>query len=189
MVEKTGIFDIANLDMRRPLNARSNSSWFSGHNCETKWRPELFNRIPFLYKFGVKLKRKNRVIRHIETNKAPPAFSNYSQAVAVPGTSELIYISGQVGVTIDGILAEGEAEQHEQIWRNILGLLEAEGLGAENIVEITAYITRQSGVPLFRHRRDKMLNGAKPASTLVIVSGLADPAWLAEISAIAAKPA
>jgi len=127
------------------------------------------------------------VIRHIETNKAPPAFSNYSQAVAVPGSGELIYISGQVGVTIDGNLAEGEAAQHEQIWRNILGLLEAEGLGAGDIVEITGYITSQSGVPLFRQVRDKMLDGAKPASSLVIVSGLADPAWLAEISAIAYK--
>lgn len=127
------------------------------------------------------------MIRHIETNKAPPAFSNYSQAVAVPGAGELIYISGQVGVTIDGILANGEAAQHEQIWHNILGLLEAEGLGAHDIVEITGYVTAQSGVPLFRQIRDKMLDGAKPASSLVIVSGLADPAWLAEISAIAYK--
>ena len=129
------------------------------------------------------------MIRHIQTNKAPPAFSNYSQAVAVPQTGELIYISGQVGVTVDGILAKGEEAQHEQIWRNILGLLEAEGLGAGDIVEITGYITAQSGVPLFRQVRDKMLAGAKPASSLVIVTGLADPAWLAEISAIAFKPA
>jgi len=128
------------------------------------------------------------VIRHIETSKAPPAFSNYSQAVAVPAAGELIYISGQVGVTVDGILAEGEEPQHQQIWHNILGLLQAEGLVAGDIVEITAYITKQSGVPLFRQIRDKMLAGAKPASSLVIVSGLADPAWLVEISAIAYKP-
>ena len=127
------------------------------------------------------------MIRHIQTNKAPPAFSNYSQAVAVPAAGEQIYISGQVGVSIDGILAEGEEAQHRQIWRNILGLLEAEGLGANDIVEITAFITRPSGVPLFRQVRDEMLAGAKPASTLVIVSGLADPAWLVEISAIAYK--
>ncbi|MCP4183541.1 MAG: RidA family protein [Hyphomicrobiales bacterium] len=128
------------------------------------------------------------MIRHIQTNKAPPAFSNYSQAVAVPRAGELIYVSGQVGITIDGILAKGEEAQHEQIWHNILGLLEAEGVGAGDIIEITGYITKQSGVPVFRQIRDKMLDGAKPASSLVIVSGLADPEWLAEISAIAFKP-
>ncbi|MCP4934933.1 MAG: RidA family protein, partial [bacterium] len=92
-----------------------------------------------------------------------------------------------VGVSVEGILAEGEEAQHEQIWLNILGLLQEEGLGPHDIVEITGYITGQSGVATFRQVRDKMLNGAKSASTLVIVSGLADPAWLAEISVIAAK--
>jgi len=107
----------------------------------------------------------------------------------VPATGEQIHISGQVGVSIDGVLAEGEEAQHRQIWANILGLLEAEGLGAGDIIGVTAYITAQSGVPVFRQVRDEMLAGANSASTLVIVSGLADPAWLVEISAIAHKPA
>lgn len=127
------------------------------------------------------------MIRQIKSSKAPDAFSNYSQAVAVSADCELIYLSGQVGVNIDGILAEGEEAQHQQIWHNILGLLQEEGLGPHDIVEITGYITSQNGVATFRQLRDKMLDGAKPASTLVIVSGLADPAWLAEISVIAAK--
>ncbi len=127
------------------------------------------------------------MIRQINSNKAPAAFSNYSQAVAVSADSELIYLSGQAGVTVDGILAEGEKAQHEQIWLNILGLLQEEGLGPHDIVEITGYVTGQSGVATFRQVRDEMLDGAKPASTLIIVSALADPAWLAEISVIAAK--
>ncbi|MCP4073595.1 MAG: hypothetical protein GY742_17930 [Hyphomicrobiales bacterium] len=127
------------------------------------------------------------MIRQINSNKAPAAFSNYSQAVAVSTDCELVYLSGQVGVNVKGILAEGEEAQHEQIWLNILGLLQEEGLGPHDIVEITGYITGQSGVATFRQVRDKMLDGAKSASTLVIVSGLADPAWLAEISVIAAK--
>ena len=43
------------------------------------------------------------MIRHISTDKAPPAFSNYSQAVAAPSGAETIYISGQVGVDLQGI--------------------------------------------------------------------------------------
>ncbi len=127
------------------------------------------------------------MIRQIHSNKAPAAFSNYSQAVAVPADRELVYVSGQVGVNVDGILAESEEAQHRQIWLNILGLLEEERLGPHDIVEVTGYITDQSGTATFRQVRDQMLDGARPASTLVIVAGLADPAWLAEISVIAAK--
>jgi 2-iminobutanoate/2-iminopropanoate deaminase len=127
------------------------------------------------------------MIRHIETQKAPKPFSLYSQAVAVGADAQLIFVSGQVGVSIDGRLAEGEAGQHRQIWYNILGLLESEGLGPHDIVEITAYVTAQGGIPVFRQIRDEMLDGAKPASTLLIVAGLADPSWMAEISVTAAK--
>ena len=42
-------------------------------------------------------------------------------------------------------------------------------------------------VALYRDIRDRMLGGAEAASTLVVVAGLANPDWLVEIEAIAAK--
>ena len=127
------------------------------------------------------------MIRHIDTKSAPKPFSNYSQAVAVSADAELIFVSGQVGVGLDGALVEGEEGQHRQIWRNILALLEAASLGPHDIIEVTAYVTDQNGVAVYRQVRDAMLDGAKPASTLLVVAGLADPTWLAEISVTAAK--
>ena len=59
-------------------------------------------------------------------------------------------------------------------------------MGPQNIIEVTAYLTTRTGVPIYRETRDRMLDGAKPASTLLIISGLADPAWTVEISALAA---
>ena len=59
-------------------------------------------------------------------------------------------------------------------------------MGIEDIVEVTAYVTSSQGVPIYREVRDAMLNGARPASTLLIISGLADPAWKVEISVTAA---
>ena len=126
------------------------------------------------------------MIKYLHTDTAPPTFSNYSQAVEVPPGSRIIAISGQVGVDLDGKLAETEAGQHEQTWRNIIAILEANGMGPQNIIEVTAYLTTQTGVPIYRETRDRMLDGAKPASTLLIISGLADPAWTVEISALAA---
>ena len=98
-----------------------------------------------------------------------------------------MHVSGQVGVTADGTLADGEEAQHEQVWKNILGILAADNMGPGDIVSVEGFVTQQSGVPLYREVRDRMLGGAKPASTLLIVSGLADPAWLVEIAVVAAK--
>lgn len=126
------------------------------------------------------------MVKQISTESAPPPFSNYSQATSVPADASFVYLSGQVGVSVDGVLASDEEGQHQQCWANILAILDATGLGADDILEVTGYVTGQSGVPLFRQVRDRMLGGAKPASTLLIISGLADPAWQVEISVVAA---
>jgi len=128
------------------------------------------------------------MIKYLTTDKAPPAFSRYSQAVEVAGNQSLIFVSGQVGVGLDGKLAEGSRAQHEQAWRNVLGLIGAHGLGPGDIVEVTAYLTDPRDVELYREVRDRVLDAAAPASTLLIVAGLADPRWRVEIAVVAARP-
>jgi len=129
------------------------------------------------------------MIKYLTTDKAPPAFSCYSQAVEVSGDQRLIFVSGQVGVGLDGKLAEGSRAQHEQAWRNVLGLLAAQRLEPGDIAEVTAYLTDPADVGLYREVRDAMLKGTAPASTLVIVAGLADPRWRVEIAVVAAAGA
>ncbi len=129
------------------------------------------------------------MIRYLSTDKAPPAFSRYSQAVEVGGGQRLVFVSGQVGVRLDGKLAEGSKAQHQQAWRNVLAILAAHGLRSGDIAEVTAYLTDPADVGLYRKVRDAVLEGAAPASTLLIVAGLADPRWRVEISAVAATSA
>jgi enamine deaminase RidA (YjgF/YER057c/UK114 family) len=126
------------------------------------------------------------MLKSLLTDRAPPPFSAYSQAVEVSVDSRLVFVSGQVGANADGSLVADEAGQHEQCWGNILAILAAGGLGAKDIVAVEAFVTTQSGVALYRETRDRMLKGARPASTLLIVAGLADPNWLVEISVVAA---
>ena len=126
------------------------------------------------------------MVEYVHTDAAPPPFSNYSQATAVPANAQIIYLSGQVGVDKDGVLAPDERGQHEQTWKNILAILAHKGLGPEHILEVHGYITDPSGTPVFREMRDLMLQGAKPACTLLVISGLASPDWLVEISVVAA---
>jgi enamine deaminase RidA (YjgF/YER057c/UK114 family) len=129
------------------------------------------------------------MIRYISTTAAPKPFSRYSQAVEVAAGSRLIVVSGQVGVGADGTLPKTEQGQHEQAWRNVLAILKSQNLGPRDIVEVTAYVTSPAGVPIYRQVRDRMLAGAEPASTLLVISGLAHPDWHVEIQVAAAAAA
>jgi enamine deaminase RidA (YjgF/YER057c/UK114 family) len=75
----------------------------------------------------------------------------------------------------------------EQAWRNIFAVLASAGMNAHNLVKITAFLTQREDLADFREVRDRMLREARPASSLIFVSGLADPAWLVEIEAVAAS--
>jgi enamine deaminase RidA (YjgF/YER057c/UK114 family) len=117
----------------------------------------------------------------------PASFSRYSQGIAAPGAARWLHVSGQVGIPVGGTLPDSFEEQARNAWRNVLGVLEGAGMTATDLVKVTAYVTRQSDVGQYRTVRDSMLGGAKPASTLVVVSGLADQRWLVEIEAVAAR--
>lgn len=116
---------------------------------------------------------------------APP-FSRYSHGVEVSAGARWLYISGQVGVTPEGKVADGAAAQIEQAWRNVLSVLEAAGMGPRDLVKVTTFLINRADLPTARTVRDRMLQGAAPASTLLFVAGLASPEWLVEIEAIAA---
>ncbi len=115
-----------------------------------------------------------------------PAFSAYSLGVEAPAQARWLHISGQVGVEPDGSFAEGPEAQMEAAWRNILAILGAAGMGPHDLVKVTAFLTRAEDTPLYREVRDRMLAGAEPASTLLIITALAHPDWLVEIEATAA---
>ncbi|MGH6948560.1 MAG: RidA family protein [Kiloniellales bacterium] len=123
--------------------------------------------------------------RHRPDGVPVPA-SRYSQAIETDPGLRWLYISGQVGLAADGALAASEEGQHEQAWRNVLRLLAASGMGPGDLVRVNGYVTSAAQVPLFRKVRDRMLEGAEPASSLVVVAGLVDSRWVVEIEAVAA---
>ena len=77
----------------------------------------------------------------------------------------------------------------ETAWSNVLAVLAAAGMGPRDLVKVTVFLTRPEDTPLYRQVRERMLEGAEPASTLLIVQGLASPDWLVEIEAVAAAEA
>ena len=118
------------------------------------------------------------MLTYRHTDKAPKPFSAYSQAVEVPAGMRTLHVSGQVGVSPGRELAVGDEAQHVQVWANIFAILADAGMDASDFISIHGYVTNQDGIALYRKVRDRVMGGHEPASTLLIVSGLADPAWV-----------
>ena len=112
----------------------------------------------------------------------------YSHGVLVPSGAKLLFISGQVGIEPDGTVPPGFADQARSAWRNLLAILQAAGMGPDNLVKVTHYLTRPSDLAAYREVRAQIGGDARPASMLVFAPALADPRWLFEIEAVAAQP-
>jgi 2-iminobutanoate/2-iminopropanoate deaminase len=125
------------------------------------------------------------MLKHHNPKTVAPPFSRYSHGIEAPDKVRWLHVSGQVGVTPDGKIVEGAEAQIEQAWRNVLSVLAAAGMGAHNLVKVTTFLIDRADLAPARAIRERMLQGAEPASTLIFVAGLASPDWLVEIEAIA----
>jgi len=112
----------------------------------------------------------------------------YSHTVSVPEGTELIFVSGQVGVRPDGSAPTTVEEQADQVFANLIALLKAHGLEPTSIVRLTTFIVAGHDGDAVRAARLKHVGAHRPASTAVFVSQLVDPAWFVEVDAVAAKP-
>jgi enamine deaminase RidA (YjgF/YER057c/UK114 family) len=54
--------------------------------------------------------------------------------------SELLFLSGQVGVGFDGSTSKTIGEQADQVLLNIVTILESQGLSATDIVKLSTYM-------------------------------------------------
>lgn len=113
----------------------------------------------------------------------------YRHRIGVPADSELLFISGQVGVNRDGVAGEDLAQQADWAFANIARNLAAEGFSMRHVVKLTTYIVdNQRGVTGVREARLKYFGDDQPASTALYVSGLVSEEWLIEVEAVAARP-
>ena len=73
----------------------------------------------------------------IETKKAPGAIGPYSQGMIVNG---IVYTSGQIPVNPEnGEIPEGIAAQAERSCKNVGAILEAAGVGFEQVFKTTCF--------------------------------------------------
>lgn len=112
--------------------------------------------------------------------------ARYVHLVSVPQGARRIVFSGQVGVAPDGTLRPDIPGQVAEIIANIDRLLKSEGLGPQHIIKLTTYITDRAALLPWRTARDAFMGDVLPASTLVVVAGLAHPDMKIEVDVEAA---
>ncbi|GIK98321.1 MAG: hypothetical protein BroJett029_25300 [Alphaproteobacteria bacterium] len=129
------------------------------------------------------------MLNYLNPTSLGKPLSRYSHAVLAPEGCRWVHVSGQVGMSRDGDIPEDFEAQARLTWANLLHALRAAGMGLDDIVKVQGYITRREDLATYRSVRDEALQGRAPASTMVIVSSLVDPALLIEVDVIAAQPA
>jgi enamine deaminase RidA (YjgF/YER057c/UK114 family) len=111
----------------------------------------------------------------------------YSHTAVVRGGSELVFVSGQVGMRPDGSIPQSFSEQVEQTFENLRACLAAHGLGLDALVKLGVFVVPGQDFQLLRAARERHLGMHRPTSTSVYVPQLASPKFLIEIEAVAAK--
>lgn len=116
---------------------------------------------------------------------APAA--RYSMTAEVRAATRWVLISGQLPVAADGSVPEDPGAQADLVVAHLRAALAHHGLDASHIVKLTTYLTTREARLPWQQRRDALFAGLPPpASTQVIVAGLADPRCAIEVEAIAA---
>lgn len=124
------------------------------------------------------------MLKTIHTEKAPAAIGPYSQAISF---ENLVFASGQIPLDPEkGVLVgENIEEQTEQVMKNIAAILEANGIGFENVIKTTCFLADINDFAKFNEVYAKYFI-SKPARSCVAVKQLPKDA-LCEVEIIAGK--
>jgi 2-iminobutanoate/2-iminopropanoate deaminase len=100
---------------------------------------------------------------------------------------KLLFIAGQTASDKDGnVVGKGNiVAQTEQVFANMKAVLKAAGGTIDDLVMTTTYIVDRKYREGYNEVRKGLYKKDPPTSTLVIITGLADPDYLIEIAGIA----
>lgn len=117
----------------------------------------------------------------------PESLSKSTVFSPVVKAGPTVYVAGQVARRADGqLVGAGDIEaQAAQVFENLNAALTAAGAAFEHLVRLTIYLTDARFRDPFNAVQQRYITGDLPASTLLIVAGLAQPHFLVEVEAIA----
>ena len=121
----------------------------------------------------------------ISTGGAPAAIGPYSQAIR---SGDMVFCSGQLGLEpVSGELVEGVEAQAERALRNLQSVLDAAGLGFDDVVKTTIFLTDIGDFAAVNAVYARFMPDPPPARSTVQVAAL-PKGGLVEVDAIARRP-
>jgi 2-iminobutanoate/2-iminopropanoate deaminase len=113
-----------------------------------------------------------------------PAFS---QGTMVPAGARTIYVGGQNGVDAAGqVVGDSVGAQTEQALRNLLAVLAEAGASQADVAKLTIQVVEGVDISEGFAASQRVWGSHPTAVTVLVVRGLANPAYLVEVDAIAA---
>jgi reactive intermediate/imine deaminase len=114
-----------------------------------------------------------------------PPVSHYCHVVRA---GNLIWVSGAIGVAVDGSVPDDVAVQMELALASVDACLTAAGASAMHVVKVNVYLTDINDRAKVNPARQRYFGDHRPASTLVGVTSLVLPGAKVEIEATAVIP-
>lgn len=130
-------------------------------------------------------------IRPFNTKETYPEQNLDNDLCQAVRAGNLVFLRGQIGQDLETRESVGTGDvvaQTEQAMTNIKMLLSEAGSDLSHICKIVVYLTDVRYREAVYRTMGKWLQGVFPASTGVIVSGLARPEWVVEIDVTAVIP-
>jgi enamine deaminase RidA (YjgF/YER057c/UK114 family) len=119
-----------------------------------------------------------------------PANPAFSQGVSVDGGSRTIYVGGQNAIGVTGIEGDNLAAQTEVALANLRAVLAEGGAELGQVVSLMIHVVGDADLRPALAAFQAVWGGVgpPPAISVARVAGLAHPAFLVEISAVAVVP-
>lgn len=126
-------------------------------------------------------------MRRLNPNTIHPPFANYAHGVEIPPGARIVFCSGQLGVEPGGAIPEDVEGQTRLCFKAVEAILAEAGMTLTDVVRLNAYVSSAEHLGGYMRVRDEFVGSPPPASTLMVVSGFARPAFKVEIEAVAAR--
>ncbi|MFP3917787.1 RidA family protein [Lysinibacillus telephonicus] len=109
-------------------------------------------------------------MKTVSTTNAPAAIGPYAQGIIVNG---MFYSSGQIPLTADGELVEGDiVAQTNQVFENLKAVLSAAGSSLDKVVKTTVFLSDMNNFAAMNETYASHFGDHKPARSAVEVARL-----------------
>lgn len=110
----------------------------------------------------------------IQSKNAPAAIGPYSQAIAVPSESNIVFLSGQIALDpATGQIVEGGIEaETKQVMKNIEAILKEIGVGFDHVVKTTIFLVTMNDFAIVNQVYGSYFRQNPPARSTVAVAEL-----------------